>query len=270
MSSRQKKFHMLNRRRASLRGCIVLSVVLAFTAVFCTAQTNGQQSQKSLSDFFNSIANFTYNMAWPTATYQSWSFDSIRDVPGGYDVVLLLDGRSGWDKSDLWLKLGFAIRSDGVDKVWVVDDNAILVQPFKTMQALGELTADLAKQYQQSQKAQPSSAQPQTASPTTAEALCLSNETSGTLVIKYHWGNDNWSTEMIDANKSTTFWFPTENGATTVPPFFVEYNPSFADPSAMQDYRLEHQAVSLPANCMAAKQYVFSSSGNNIVLQATN
>jgi hypothetical protein len=150
-------------RRINLRAAMVLAVVLVLTAGLCSAQD--RQSDDSLSAYVNSIAKFTYNMAWPTATYSGWSFESIQNVPGGLNVIIFLDGRSGFDNSDLWLELGFAIRSDGVDKVWVVDDNAILARPFSTMQAIGKLTTDLAKQYQQEQRAQSGGVQPQAYAP---------------------------------------------------------------------------------------------------------
>ena len=255
------------RNRRGFKARLVLVVLLITVA--CAAQTNAQGPDRG---FFDSIAQFTYNMAWPTATYVKWNFDSVREVPGGYDVVLLLDGRSGFDKSDLWLKLGVALRSNGIDNIWVVDHNAILVPPFKTMQALGQLTADLEKQYQQSQQAQahPAPSQPPATAPGRAAAVCLSNETGNVLNIAYHWGNDSWSNKTIDADKTLVFWFPINNGDSTAPRFFVEYNNSFVNHDAWQSYELERDAVTLPANCNTAKVYVFTSSGSNILLSAAN
>ena len=144
-------------RRWRLRFVLLLLVVAAIPGY---AQNDSAQSQNSISSFFDSVAKATYNLAWPTATYDHWTFASLpKDVPGGYDVVVLLDGESGIDGSDLWLKLGVALRSNGIDHVWVVDHNAFWVPPFKTSQAIGQLTADLAKSYAQSQN-QPTPAAP--------------------------------------------------------------------------------------------------------------
>lgn len=263
--------------RCSNLRLICLSVLLFLVIAAGNAQ-NDNGSRNSLSDFFNSIAKLTYNAAWPTATYRSWDFDTpVRDVGGGYDVVIKLSGISGLGGSDLWLKLGFAFRSGSLSRTWVVSHNAWVMPPFKTLQTLGQITADLAKQYQQSQSqtgqptpaATPTPQEPTRTESGSAAAVCLKNGTDATLNFKYHWGDDAWSADKLDAGKAYIYWFTMQNGETTAPRFFIEYVNSF-EVATLQDYELERYAVTLPTKCDAAKEYVFSTSGTKILLQGAN
>jgi hypothetical protein len=53
----------------------------------------------------------------------------------GYDVPIVLYGRSGWDGGQLWLELVIELRNGAISDVRLGRDNAILARPFSTLAA---------------------------------------------------------------------------------------------------------------------------------------
>lgn len=119
------------------------------------SQNNDPDSARS---FIDSIAQTTYNLAWPTATYKSVSFDGFEPADGGFNIIVKLSGLSAFDSSDLWLKLAFLFRNGSLQDVQVRDDNAILVRPFATTKALAGVAAQLAEDYAKDQNQQQNAA----------------------------------------------------------------------------------------------------------------
>lgn len=95
--------------------------------------------------FIESIAGTVYAAAWPTATYDGLSFKSYEPVEGGFDLIVRLSGKSAFSGGDLWVDLAFQFRNGGkFEDVAVRKHNAILAPPFSTIQALGEMIAEMA------------------------------------------------------------------------------------------------------------------------------
>lgn len=263
-----------------LRRAALWLAIVVLAGIAAAQTTNNSQQQDSQRGFFDSIAKATYNMAWPTAVYKSWSFAMpVTDADGGIDVVVKLSGLSGFDGSDLWLKLGFAFRAGKLDHVAVVEHNAILMPPFKTMEVFARLGAQLAQQYAQANPApapaapaapaEPAPATPAAASGT-AMAICVRNRINTNLVYTYRWGEGDWSKEQLEAGESMLYWYTLDAGHPAEPPFYIEYDDSFEDGYTPQRYELKRQAVSLPATCDTARQYTFTASVMHVLLNSTN
>jgi hypothetical protein len=124
-----------------------LAWVLVFSLLAVCARAQQQDERNKATSFIDSMAQTVYAMAWPTATYKSVSIDGFEPADGGFNVIVKLSGLSGFDQSDLWVKLAFLFRSGGLQDVQVRDNNAILVQPFTTMKLLGGVVATLAQDY---------------------------------------------------------------------------------------------------------------------------
>jgi hypothetical protein len=141
------------------------------------------------------------------------------------------------------------------------------------VRALGRLTTELAKAYEESQKTAAAGQHPAQPAPSDtggAAAVCVTNGTAFNLRFNYHWGSNDWSDQTIEANRSMVYWFPMRDGEKTAPRFYIEYDDSFAPGYTTQSYELERYALSLPATCDSAKQYAFSSRGQQIILQSVN
>jgi uncharacterized membrane protein len=96
--------------------------------------------------FIESIAEGIYQLAWPTATYESVSIQSIEPGRGGVDVLVRLSGKSGFSGGDLWLVLVLEVRRGVLHDIRVAQHNALLAHPFATVQGFGELIAELNRQ----------------------------------------------------------------------------------------------------------------------------
>jgi hypothetical protein len=240
------------------------------------AQDQEELKQKDkMASFMDSVAGTVYTLAWPTATYKSWEFDDFRRTQGGYKLVVKLSGLSGFDDSDLWLKLGFLLNSDGLKDVWVVDHNAILMAPFKTSKAIGALGLQLANQYAQSHPVQPAAPEPPRLTPSytpaQAGAVCIVNATNDTLNFSYRWGIGSWNDGSVEAGKAYVMWWsyasPSQQSS---PQFEIEYDDNLAPGYTPQRYALDRYSVSLPATCVASKQYRFTEQGSQILLNGAN
>lgn len=246
------------------------ALLCAFTVLAAHTQAQEQEevNQKDkIASFMDSVASTVYKLAWPSATYKSWRFDDFRRTPGGYRLVLKLSGLSGFDGSDLWLKIGFLMNSDGLKDWSVVDHNAILMPPFKTSQAIGALGMQLAKQYAQSQPVRratpPILSSPVGYTPAQAGAVCIINSTDRTLNFSYRWGVAGpWRSGTIPAGKANLMWWPYASADQQSSPLFeIEYNDNLAEGYTIQRYFLDRYAVPLPATCDASKQYRFTVQG---------
>ncbi|RMH16750.1 MAG: DUF1036 domain-containing protein [Acidobacteria bacterium] len=135
---------------------LLVFLVATLTAVPSSARKSAEDDPKG---FVESIAETVYAWAWPSAEYESASVKSIDPVAGGYDVLVKLSGKSAFDGGDLWLVLVFKLRNGSLADVKVSAHNAILVPPFATVKALGQLIAELAAE--QSYRSPPKASSPQ-------------------------------------------------------------------------------------------------------------
>lgn len=132
-------------------------VVLLLSSASSIAQTSQDQKEREDADsLFRSIAGTIYKLAWPTATYKKAEFSGLQRVSNGIAVVMRLSGE-GLFGDDLWLKLGVVVNKDGIQDIKVIDHDALFAGPFATAKALGELVAELNREYSK-QHTQPTSA----------------------------------------------------------------------------------------------------------------
>lgn len=259
---------LFNRRLGSSACLLILSLFLLCLPAVTGAQDGpNKNSRNAIAAFIDSIAETTYNLAWPTATYRKYEIVDFKVADSGFDVIVKLSGISAFDNSDLWMKLGFAFRGGDLKNVWVVDDNAILSAPFQTMKELGKLAADLAKQY-----AKPTGQQgATTAAAGEAGGICLVNETQAALVFSFRWGNGPWQQGKLEASSAELYWWSYQRGGDrSSPPFEIRYDDSFEEGYTEQAYVLVRYAGHLPFTCETAKKYVFTNSGPKIYLQGVN
>ena len=99
--------------------------------------------EEDARSFVQSVAATVYGLAWPTATYESFSLKSVDRVRGGYDARVRLNGISAFSDSALWMEIVFEVRNGALNDVRVARHNAILSAPFATAEAMGQLVADL-------------------------------------------------------------------------------------------------------------------------------
>jgi len=273
-----------------------LMVVLALTlSVSTVAQTSSDDTQQNNLGFTDSIAKFIYSLAWPTATYKDWHMEwPEKDADGGYDLVVKISGLSGFDQSDLWLKLAIAIRSGNIDHYNVLDHNGA-IPPFFTVAVVGTLVEKFNEEYQKSKASQP----PATASspaydptpspspppattatpaehapPTQTVGVCIQNTTNGPVSYSYRWDygsiwKSEWKQTKVDSGYDMIHTYKLNALVPTPPQFDIEYGGGSVD-GAPQDYVLENGYVPPSANCEDAKQYTFASNGQLLVLTAAS
>ncbi|SEB52393.1 hypothetical protein [Terriglobus roseus] len=252
----------------------LLLALLALLALPAGLRARGQQpqNQNSVTQFFQQSAKFIYNLAWPTATYSDFGLRGIEPVQGGFDVKILLDGRSGFDNSDLWILLRIKIRRNGIADIVVLNDNHFLMAPFATSTAVGQAVVQLSQRYAESQ---PSSAAvktppvqnqlPATPSPSTvSQAVCIENRTGNPVPLLYRWGDQDWASDSLPAAGSHIYYW---NSATS-PPFFVRYDADFAEGLQLKTYELNHKTAAANPDCASSQRYQFSIQGNGIEVYA--
>ena len=132
----------------------LLSVLIFFICAFIPIPGKARDQREETKSLVESIAGVVYAAAWPTATYENFSIKSIDPVANGYDVLVKLSGKSGWNDGDLWLVIVFNLRNGELKDVSVVNHNALLSPPFATTKAIGELIADLAEEGQRQSRQQ--------------------------------------------------------------------------------------------------------------------
>ncbi|MGB6743038.1 MAG: hypothetical protein WBE38_05205, partial [Terracidiphilus sp.] len=87
--------------------CLLCAALLVAGAA-AQQNTDDQDNAKS---FVDSVAQTVYKLAWPTATYQRISDYGFEPAENGFDLTVTLSGLSGFDGSDLWLKIAFLFRN---------------------------------------------------------------------------------------------------------------------------------------------------------------
>lgn len=230
---------------------------LMFLQISQAAQNRSNPKPEDVFDkLVNSAAAAIYKVAWPTATYTKCELAEIKPANSGFDIVVKLSGRSGFDNSDLWLYLAFAFRDGDLKNVWVVKHNGFW-PPFATADGMYRAGRALWQEYVQ---------------PTDeAGAICLINPTGSMLVFQYRWGDAPWQEVSIQPGVSYMFWWPyTQASGRRSPPFEIRYDDSFEDGYTEQRYTLDRNIAKLPITCQAAKQYRFSLRGPKIFLNSVD
>jgi len=125
-----------------------LAVILLLVGLGLTGDAQARQDESGFRAFVDAIGESLYFLAWPSAKYDSVGFGGVRFVEGGADVAVRLHGRSGFSDTHLWTDVIIEIRDGEVQDVRWGNNNAILVQPGKTMEAMGEVFAEMNAEYQ--------------------------------------------------------------------------------------------------------------------------
>jgi hypothetical protein len=141
--------------------CLLCAALLVAGAA-AQQNTDDQDNAKS---FVDSVAQTVYKLAWPTATYQRISDYGFEPAENGFDLTVTLSGLSGFDGSDLWLKIAFLFRNGKFADIQVRDDNAILMRPFVTSATLASVAVQLAQDYAKDQNQAQSPAPAETPQP---------------------------------------------------------------------------------------------------------
>ena len=196
--------------------------VLFFFATSAVSQDKTDQ-RATFSTYINSIAKTTYSLAWPSATYRSWSLEGIRPIDHGVEVTFQLLGTSYFG-GDLWLNLAMDFSNGQFQQFRIVSHNAQLMEPFATSKLVAGATAYFASQYaaQTSPRAQaqspPVTTTPQQPAPAPepapsspqalagpqeterVEAICINNSTDSVVSFAYSVGQ--WKEVSINPGYS--------------------------------------------------------------------
>jgi hypothetical protein len=138
----------------TIRRMMCHRAVISF--IFCIALVpslaSASQSSSDYRSFVDEIASTVFRFAWPTATYESVSFDGVRETSSGVEISFRLHGRSAfWGHGPLWTDVIIEISGGQITDLRWGENNAILAQPGETMKALGQALEELTRAYQQGQ-----------------------------------------------------------------------------------------------------------------------
>lgn len=122
-------------------------IILWFFSVLAITSASANESEEARS-FIQNAAGFIYTMAWPTATFEKAEIHEIRPVRGGgVDIRVRFSGTSAWSDDELWMILKIAWRNNTMDDFSVEKHNAILAEPFSTLNATASLASELLDKY---------------------------------------------------------------------------------------------------------------------------
>src|SRR4051794_23631459 len=165
---------------------VVIAVCFLIVVAPSRAQRQGDDRDKDdVGSFLKSVAATIYRLAWPTATYKRAEFGGFQRQTDGIAVMMKLSGE-GLFGDDLWLKLGIVVNRDGIQDLRVLGHNALFAAPFETSKALGNLVAELGREYSAREAAKNAAAQNLVVQDA-AGAVCLSNSTWMKLNFSYRW-----------------------------------------------------------------------------------
>ena len=102
-----------------------------------------------------SMAGTIYNLAWPTAQYEDFTLGEPQRMDNGWDVPVVLYGRSAFGDGILWLELDLELRNGSLRDIRLGRDNHLLAPPFATLATTAAIVAAVVEQ-QQGQQADPS------------------------------------------------------------------------------------------------------------------
>ncbi len=133
------------------------NVVNRYFFVFSISITLCLQSGTVLSEntswyreFVDSIGEMLYAAAWPTATYESVSYEGAEQVDGDNYLKIKLNGRSAFDDGSLWTEVIVKMRNGEINDIYWGKNNAILAKPGETISALRQLITELNNEYNKS------------------------------------------------------------------------------------------------------------------------
>lgn len=132
---------------------IALLVALAWLAIG-SAPLSAQQSEREARGMMGSIAGTIYNLAWPTAEYQDFSLGALQRMDDGWDVPIVLYGKSAFSGGLLWLELVVELRHGSLHDIRLGRNNAVIAPPFATLATTALVVAAVIEQQAQQRQAQ--------------------------------------------------------------------------------------------------------------------
>jgi hypothetical protein len=129
---------------------VALFLLAAWIAVGATPLV-GQRSEGEARGIVGSIAGTIYNLAWPTAQYEDFTLGELRRVDNGWDVPIVLYGKSAFSGGPLWLELVLELRNGSLYDIRLGRDNHILAPPFATLATTAAIVAAVIESESQQQ-----------------------------------------------------------------------------------------------------------------------
>lgn len=95
-------------------------------------------SANLLENTFDKFSYFIFKAGWPTATYVDYEFFEVNHSEKY--VIVQMNGTSFWSDGKLNMRIKVAFNSNfGIDNVKVIKHNALIMEPFKTLELLNEV-----------------------------------------------------------------------------------------------------------------------------------
>lgn len=204
-------------------------------------------------EFVNSVGEILYAAAWPTATYESVSFEGVENIQGNIYLKIKLYGRSAFDDSSLWTEVIVKIQNGEIKDVYWGKHNAIIAKPGETVAAFGQLISDLNKKYEKSTRT----------GSTTYRLTCIINKTGNKIYYKYKWGDNAWNNDTLDSGYSS--WY----SSLVDVKFFIEFDGDFVSGYQPKNYWL-YTKLANNRSCDDAKKYEFVAKENQLDMLSTN
>ncbi|MFK8186200.1 MAG: hypothetical protein AB8B99_22725 [Phormidesmis sp.] len=205
-----------------------------------------------------SIGRLAYNAAFPLATYEGTTCQSVNSLNSGTDYRFRVTGRGIWQNAPLWTDVIFTTDSAGrFQNIRWGNHNSPFWPPgtsyIATAEAIGEFNRAL---------------QSPSSSAGSAGAICLQNPTSYKLYYKYRWGSGQWESDSLDAGSSSRYWWNYSAGSQTSPTFQIEFDNSMSKGYTPSSYNLSRNIVSQRFSCSDAKRYAFSVQSGRVDMRA--
>lgn len=134
-----------NFRRSKHRPTLLFLIIVLWMMTG-SQRLVAQRNQEEARSLVSSLAATVYNLAWPTAHYEGVTMGIPQRVGRGYDVPIVLYGRSGISDGLLWLEIVFELRDGELYNVRLGGDNAVLRRPFETLTIVGTLGLAVAQE----------------------------------------------------------------------------------------------------------------------------
>ena len=241
---------------------VAISLVVCICAAGVRAQNNTEE--REARGFVEALAQSTYKLAWPTATYKSWALRGVERATGGLNIRVRLSGLSAFDNGDLWLDLMFQMRNGALADLFVERHNAILAEPFSTSKEIVKILKGVADDYARQSAARAAA----TAAPPASglvEGACLTNPTTIPIRFSYRWGTGEWTNVDLPSNREQWFSYPIVSGAAS-PKLEIRFDNSLAEGYTAREYALPSSQTRLPIRCTDVTRYDFRLNQNVIDL----
>jgi hypothetical protein len=241
------------RVRAAVTVLVVLFVLISSVRGAWAQSTD----QKEAQSFVSSLAEITYAAAWPTATYKTWRLRGVERVVGGLDIGVRLSGISAFDNGELWLDLVFQLRNGSLYDFLIVDHNAILAQPFSTIDGVLRRLKAAADEHAKNSAARAPSRPPAPSADRSGEGLCLHNPTVIAVKFSYRWGASEWTAGELPTRTEQWFSYPLQSAGQAAPAFEVRFDNNLAEGYTNTQYTLKSSPARLPLGCRDVFRYDF-------------